>query len=66
MTLATITPLSADPAGMRHRIVFSKPVLSETLPWSGPAGREQIAEVWAGLLDMAAKERSDARSALEQ
>ncbi|SNY92799.1 head-tail adaptor [Cohaesibacter sp. ES.047] len=60
MASIPIERLIFDPAGLKHRIAFSKPVFPSDAPWDRESGYQDIAEVWAGLIEVAASERAEA------
>ena len=55
-----LAPFTFDPAGLRHRIEILRPILDSEEPWQEAEGFEQLAELWAGILDLSAGERVEA------
>ncbi|WP_321339051.1 head-tail adaptor protein [uncultured Cohaesibacter sp.] len=60
MAPSALVPFQFDPAGLRHQIVLYQPVYDDAAPWNGVQSLEQVAEVWAGLLSVDSKERTEA------
>ena len=60
MPETALKPFAFDPAGLKHQIELRAPDLDASSPWQGATSTHLVAQVWAGVLSIAAQQTTDA------